>query len=298
MKKTILDEKLNDSNLIVDKDFEFKLKNKLFNQGGNLMAQQHKQLNMKQLLKQHHFLYASGAALVVMAAVGFYAYDNRQENLARKTIIEDTIELPAQLDGVIGVDQMQTLAAVDAPAGTTVTGVEIENEHGSVLYKVKFSDGSYRLYDAVTGLPYVGREDEAVEMDESIPAGFVAGISLQQARDIAAAQRPGKTITKIEFDVEEGKVVYSVRFSDDGRVDVNASDGSVVRVKNPESKNAEESDDENKDSDDSVDSEDHAEEDTEDDGDQSGSNDQEDDSDNSGSGSDDSVDDKNDDSRR
>lgn len=296
MKKTILDKKLDDANLYIDKHFKSELKNKLFNQGEIFMAQKHKQLNMKQLVKQHRFLYASGAALVVMAVVGFYAYDNRQENLARKTIIEDTIELPEQLDGVIGIEQMQTLAAVDAPAGATVTSVEIENEHGSVLYKVKFSDGSYRLYDAATGLPYVGTEEEALETDESIPAGFVAGISLQEARDIAAVQRPGKTITKIELDVEEGTVVYSVRFSDDGRVDINATDGSVVRVKNPEAKKVESSSS-NDDSDDSVDSEDHQEEDTEDDGDRSGSNSgsNDNDDDNSGSGSDDSDDDSDED---
>jgi uncharacterized membrane protein YkoI len=202
--------------------------------------------------------------------------------------IKDIIELPENLSNVLGVEEMKTLASSDAPAGATITGVEIENEHGAVLYKVKFSDGSFRLYDAVTGLAYVETTD-TVETNESVPADFVPGVSLQQARDIASAKRPGKTITKIELEMEEGKAVYSVRFSDGGRVDVNASDGSVVRIRqaNESSTNSSSSDDSgdsnddsqssgsgsssNKDSDDSQDSADHAEEDTEDDGDKSGS---------------------------
>ena len=200
--------------------------------------------------------------------------------------------MPQNLDGVLAIEEMTVLAQNDAPVGATISKVEIENEHGVVLYKVKFSDGSYRLYDAKTGLPYVDTS-AGVETDESVPAGFVAGITLQQARDTAAAQRPGKTITKIELETENGVVVYSVRFSDDGRVDVNATDGSVVRVRNAETDNSsDDSEDSNKDSDDSVDSEDHQEEDMEDDGDRSGSGsdddkDSDEDNSNSGSGSDD-----------
>ncbi len=207
--------------------------------------------------------------------------------LANQAIIEDTVELPQNLEGVLGVEEMQTLALNDVPSGASIVNIEVENENGVVLYKVKFSDGSYRLYDAKTGLPYVDAS-AGVETNESVPVGFVAGITLQQARDTASTQRPGKTITKIELETENGVVVYSVRFSDDGRVDINATDGSVARVRNAESKISDDSVDSNKDSDDSVDSEDHQEEDTEDDGDKSGSgsdDDKDSDDDNSNSGS-------------
>ena len=81
-------------------------------------------------------------------------------------------------------------------------------------------------------------DSTSVEKDESIPAGFVAGITVQQARDIAAGQRPGKTITKVQLETEEGKVVYSVRFSDNGRVDISATDGSVISVRQGESQSS------------------------------------------------------------
>jgi uncharacterized membrane protein YkoI len=185
---------------------------------------------------------------------------------------------------------MRTLAEADVPAGASITEIEIENEHGVVLYKVKFSDGSFRLYDAKTGLAFVDTQDE-FETDESVPAGFVAGITLQQAREIAAVQRPDKTITKIELESEEGKVVYSVRFADGGRVDVNATDGSVVRVRGADNSGGGSSNDDSSDDDDSnsgsgsSSSDDDDDDDNEDDSSGSGSG-------NSGSGNSGSDDDE------
>jgi uncharacterized membrane protein YkoI len=275
---------LNDDKLVIDSKFKNKLKVKLFERENIIMAKMPIQLNTKQLFNQRTFRFAGVAALLLFSTTAIYAANSRSQSMERQSIIEDVVELPQNLDGLKTLDEMRTLAQKDAPEGATIIKVEVENEHGTVLYKVKFSDGSYRLYDAITGLTYVDNSS-GLETDESVPAGFVAGITIQQARDIAASQRPGKVITKIELEVEEGKVVYSVRFSDNGRVDIDATNGDVVRVKSEESRDTENNSDDNnsgnsnEDSDDSVDSEDHQEEDTEDDGDKSGS-------DNSGSDND------------
>lgn len=275
---------LNDDKLVIDSKFKNKLKVKLFERENIIMAKMPIQLNTKQLFNQRTFIFAGVAALLLFSTTAIYAANSRSQSMERQSIIEDVVELPQNLDGLKTLDEMRTLAQKDAPEGATIIKVEVENEHGTVLYKVKFSDGSYRLYDAITGLSYVD-SSSGLESDESVPAGFVAGITIQQARDIAASQRPGKVITKIELEVEEGKVVYSVRFSDNGRVDIDATNGDVVRVKSEESRDTENNSDDNnsgnsnEDSDDSVDSEDHQEEDTEDDGDKSGS-------DNSGSDND------------
>ncbi len=275
---------LNDDKLVIDSKFKNKLKVKLFERENVIMAKMPIQLNTKQLFNQRTFRFAGVAALLLFSTTAIYAANSRSQSMERQSIIEDVVELPQNLDGLKTLDEMRTLAQKDAPEGASIIKVEVENEHGTVLYKVKFSDGSYRLYDAITGLSYVD-SSSGLESDESVPAGFVAGITIQQARDIAASQRPGKVITKIELEVEEGKVVYSVRFSDNGRVDIDATNGDVVRVKSEESRDTENNSDDNnsgnsnEDSDDSVDSEDHQEEDTEDDGDKSGS-------DNSGSDND------------
>ncbi|MCA9324217.1 PepSY domain-containing protein [Candidatus Saccharibacteria bacterium] len=267
---------LNDKNLTISRSFKNQLRNQLFAaKEGTDMAKDHKQLTFSQLFRQRKVAYAGGFALLLVVATTAYALDNRNQSLARQNIIEDTVEIPQNLDGLLGIDEMRTLAQNDAPDGSTIVGVEVENEHGKVLYKVKFSDGSFRLYDAVTGLAFIDTT-EGVETSESVPAGFVAGITVQQARDTAAAQRPGKTITKIELEVENGVVVYSVRFADGGRVDVNATDSSVVRVRGADGEKVSGSDDDSSDDSSNDDSSSH------DSDDDNGSDDSDD---NSGSGS-------------
>lgn len=251
-KHNLLHKALADDNLAIDIKFKNALRERILNTKENttMAEKKHQQLNFKQLTKQKKFIYAGGFAMLLVVASTFYAVNNRNDSLAREAEIKDIIELPENLSNVLGIEEMKTLANTDTPSGATITGVEIENEHGAVLYKVKFSDGSFRLYDAVTGLRYIETTD-SVETDESVPSDFVLGISLQQARDIASAKRPGKTITKIELEMEEGKAVYSVRFSDGGRVDVNATDGSVLRVR--EASNSTSSINSSDDSDDSND---------------------------------------------
>lgn len=267
-----LKSKLKDDRLIINSKFKARLKTKLFESESTIMSKIPAELNIKQLMNQRALRTAGIAVLILLVSTVLYANNNRTQSLARQEVIKEAVELPQNLSNVLGLDVMRNLAEKDIPAGATIVKVEIENEHGVVLYKVKFSDGTYRLYDATTGLAYVDTSS-GLETDESVPAGFVAGITVQQARDTASAQRPGKVITKIELEMEEGRVVYSVRFSDNGRVDVDASNGSVVRVRSAEDSNTDNDssdDDSNEDSDDSIDSEDHQEEDVEDDGDRSG----------------------------
>lgn len=66
-----------------------------------------------------------------------------------------------------------------------------------------------------------------VQNEATVPAD---GISLDDAVAAAQAKMPGKTIEKVETETEDDEVVYSVRFTDDSRVDVRASDGVVVRT--------------------------------------------------------------------
>ena len=89
---------------------------------------------------------------------------------------------------------------------------------------------------------------------------------MQDARAKAQAERPGKTITKIELESEEGVIVYSVRFSDGGRVDVSAVDGTIKRVKDASTSNSGSSNNgDNKPSDDNKSNDDGANHDANDD---------------------------------
>ncbi|HRF28031.1 MAG TPA: PepSY domain-containing protein [Candidatus Saccharibacteria bacterium] len=244
--------KLDSSYASIDPTFKANLKNQLFKE--NSMAK--KQSSLKSLatyLRSTPALAVFAAIVLVGTTSALVATD--RANVANR----EKVEVPAQLDNVLSLDDIRAIATKDA-GDASVTGIELEKEDSGLVYKVKFSDGSVRLYDAKTG--------EAINPanGDELPAnGLQGAISLSEARQIAQNQRPGATITKIELENEHGVVVYSVRFSDGGRVDVNAQTGDVVRVRGASNSGSSSSDD---DSDD----------------DRSGSN--------SGSGSDDSDDDR------
>lgn len=82
--------------------------------------------------------------------------------------------------------------------------------------------------------------NEAGADDGQVPTAPAGSISLDQAKAIALNAFPDKTIQKVELEMEHGVLVYSVRFTDDSRVDVRASDGVIVRS---ESEEAEDNDD-------------------------------------------------------
>lgn len=182
---------------------------------------------------------AAVMAVVVVGAiggVGYYVYQQGNDKPALRQEDKKSQDdvLPLSLEGIKSTDEIKTVAQ-ETIGTANLVGVELEQEHGTLIYKLKLSDGRILFFDAKTGAPVTKTSTETVETDDTIPAGFVAGITIDQARQTALAQRPGKTVSKIELETEEGKVVYSVRFTDGGRVDVNATDGSVVRVKNPSS---------------------------------------------------------------
>lgn len=72
---------------------------------------------------------------------------------------------------------------------------------------------------------------EKVERDSDVPSTFVPTVSAEKAKELALIALPGKTIIKVQLDMEGGKVVWSVRFDGDRRVDIDATTGAVVRIK-------------------------------------------------------------------
>ncbi|MEK7602979.1 MAG: PepSY domain-containing protein [Patescibacteria group bacterium] len=212
--------------LIIDPKFKSKLKSQLFK--GEHQMSEAKTSFLSRLTSNK--LLPIGAMVLALAFVGgasaLVARGQTRNSLNRQSA------LPDDLSGILSLDAIKAKALTDAPAGTTLSSIELENEDIGLIYKVRYSDSSFKLYNAKTGELVTNTDDDDLEIDDSVPADFVAGITIEKAREIAQAQRPGKTVTKIELETEDGKVVYSVRFSDGGRVDVSATDGSVVRVKN------------------------------------------------------------------
>jgi uncharacterized membrane protein YkoI len=222
-----------------------------------------------------------------VGGTGYYVYSqnsskNTTNSQATQSETKKESTLPTDLTGLKTADEIRTIAGADIGTATIVS-VELENEDGGLVFKVKLSDGKILFFDAKTGAPMTATQvkDDGPENEEgdddssSIPAGFVAGISVDQAKATAQGTLPGKTVKKVELEPEEGVMVYSVRFTDGSRVDVNATTGAVVRTENksaPNSSNTSTTPSSDDDSDDSGDSGD-----SDDDSDGSG---------NSGSGSD------------
>lgn len=254
----------NDKRLNVNKNFKNNLMQQLLQKEPTMATK--KALRTKLLFNSR--LVSIAAAVAVLGVVGGSSA-LISSNRAEKAQLHE-VELPLDLTGVLPLDQIRTKALELAPASATITGIELEQEDGNLFYKVKFSDGSFRLFNAKTG-EAVTSTDQELETDATVPADFVAGFSLQAAREKAQSERPGETIVKIELESEDGIIVYSVRFSDGGRVDISATDGTVVRVRDASNSGSGSSDNDEDDEDDNEDEDDEED-------DNSGSN--------SGSGSD------------
>jgi uncharacterized membrane protein YkoI len=213
---------LSDKQSAIRPAFERQLRAKLF-KGEPQMTKK----TTSKLFTRAHLLPLAGASLVLASLVGtgsFLYSKNRSEQSSLRQV-----ELPTNLSGIKSVDEIRNLTTALPLTGQTVSSFELENEEGALLYKVKYSDGSFKLFNARSGELF---NKSSIEIDESVPASFVATTTIDTARNRAQEVFPDKTITKIELETENGVVVYSVRFSDDSRVDVSASDGSIVRSRN------------------------------------------------------------------
>ena len=188
------------------------------------------------------------AVFGLVGGASYYVYNankndkktNNSQSETKKIAKEST--LPADLTGLKTADEIRTIAA-SSLGSATIVSVELENEDTGLVFKVKLSDGKILFFDAKTGTAKTKDQVKPKEVENetedddsaSIPSGFIAGITEAQARSTAQARLPGKTVKKIELEPENGVMVYSVRFTDDSRVDINATNGAVVNVKDKSS---------------------------------------------------------------
>jgi uncharacterized membrane protein YkoI len=172
--------------------------------------------------------------VAVLAVGGVSAYvvmkQHQKTNNSESSVSKEaTLAAPLPTD-LLTVDKVKELATAQKPA-SNVLAVQLENEEGILLYKVKLGDGTILVFNARTGAVVTGTAKGEFEGQANLPADLKAAIAISKAKDIAQAQKAGSTVKKIELELEDGILVYSVRFTDGSRVDVNANDGTVVRAK-------------------------------------------------------------------
>lgn len=189
------------------------------------------------------------AVVAVLAIVGFVVFRVTRGS-TNKLASQGLTEELASVEELTVVD-INTLEEMEALAGSelgtaSIVGYELDQDGTDILYKLRLSDGRVLVFNATSGAFIESEEGESES--EAVPNGFVAGVSLKEAISIAQAERPGKTVAKVEFEVEDGVGVYSVRFTDSGRVDVSAAGGAVVKVEAGDEEDEAEDEDENDDS--------------------------------------------------
>lgn len=191
---------------------------------------------MRKQNNQSGFSIVEIAIVVVVVAIvgllGWKFYDAKfnqaqVDNAVDKANTADIV--PEALAEITDIKTIQQSALADKP-GVTVVHMELEQSGSGLVYKAQLSDGTVTVYNARTGAHVrsgVARE----KTTEVLPTDLSTGISFAKALEIARAEKPGSKVYKIELEREAGVLVYSVRFSDKARVDVNAQSGAIVRTK-------------------------------------------------------------------
>lgn len=181
---------------------------------------------------------------LVVAVVGFAGYrvmdSQQQASLNSAQDASGIIMLtPASLKGILPIAEAEQLALQDSNETSQIVDLELGTEDGVLVYKVELSNGISVFINAKTGAVIKQSMDEPVkaddtsEADDALPANFTAGIAVEEALAIAQEKFLNSKVNKIALDFEQGVVVYSIRFADKARVDVDANTGKVVRVKEP-----------------------------------------------------------------
>lgn len=124
-----------------------------------------KRMNLLDILRQQKKFLPVGAVVAAALIVGgtYAMVNNRNEQLAH----EQSTQLPTDLSNIVPIEQIRTTALQDVPTGSVI-GVEVEVEDGVLVYKVRFADGTVRVYDARTGTPIIEQvSDDSVNDDQN-----------------------------------------------------------------------------------------------------------------------------------
>lgn len=170
--------------------------------------------------------------VAVLGLLGWKFYDAKfnqvqVNNAVDKANAADMV--PEALADLADLQTIQQSALADKP-GVTVVHVELEQSGSGLVYKAQLSDGTVTVYNARTGA-HIRSGVASEKTSEVLPTDLSTGITFARALEIARAEKPGGKVYKIELEHEAGVLVYSVRFSDKARVDVNAQNGVIVRTK-------------------------------------------------------------------
>lgn len=182
-----------------------------------------------------------GVLTIIVISGLYFTQQHEGQNASQRNTAKPVTAIPA---GLLSLQEVESITATTSSGDSvSIVGIELGNEDGVLVYKVQLSDGSVKYINALTGTEartYSHDDDDDTEDTGSstLPASYTPGISFAAARDVALTKYPDSVIARIKLEAEEGLVVYSVRFSDKSRVDVDAQSGAIVRVKQAKAESA------------------------------------------------------------
>lgn len=235
-----------------------------------------------------------GFIIVVAAVVTFggFAYwrvsnsNKTQYHGSDTSEVQESQLLPESIDQIKSLDEIQQIAS--SGTATDIISFVLETDDGVLIYKVKTSDGRELKIDASTGA-VISESTFEVGDDEKLPAGVSIALSPSEAYKLAIAQY-NKRVKKIELEIEDTKAVYKIEFSDGSKIELNASNGAVVK-----SQIRDRDDDDDDDNDDAREGSSDREDEEDDDDERSSGRDNEDDDEDDENETDDDDDDEEDD---
>ncbi len=132
-------------------------------------------------------------------------------------------------------------AALAAAPGSTIDHTNVQNQNGTPVYDVDFTNGGGVLIDGNTGAVI---KVEAAGADVGGHGGHNGGanqaalaaqakITKEQAEQAALAAASGSTVDHSNLQMQNGIVVWDVDFTNGGGVIVDANTGNVITVEAP-----------------------------------------------------------------
>jgi uncharacterized membrane protein YkoI len=120
----------------------------------------------------------------------------------------------------VAIEQAALIARSTYPEGI-IKGMELEDGR----WEIEFTDDSEIEINATTG------QVIKVEYKRQPPdPRLTPNISLEQVVDLARSRVPDSQIMEIELDLDDGRLIWEVEFSDDTEVKIDAQTGSVLNV--------------------------------------------------------------------
>lgn len=171
--------------------------------------------------------------VVIIGLLGWKFFSSMQSNTQKSDVADSSKTAEIDTTKLTDLADLATIqkSALDGKSDVTITGIQLKTEDGKLVYQATLSDGTVLTFDATSGAKLSEEKEKADDTAKSLPANFSGGIGLARAVEVALKAAPNSAVKEIELEEDDGTLVYHIKFTNEARVDVDATTGEVVRTK-------------------------------------------------------------------